>query len=179
MEILLAVVLLIGSLIWGFKSMGNKTKNNANPKIPEITKVNSIRDIVLAVNHGRIYPFYTRMNLIRAKNAAKTISPNALEIEQQLQFHEMIGIAPYFDIEVSNNYIERISVTLNKNGLVSSVGINIKNFESNTKSLLDEMVLKFGRPYSMDNEFVIWREGPMVINICRDGSLAVIDETIF
>ena len=151
----------------------------SNNKMKEVYKSNSIRDIVMSVNHGRIYPFFTGMNLERAKSAAKKAHPNPVEFEQTLQLQELMGIAPYFDIEISNEYIERISVMLNKNGVVSSIGIDIKNFDANITPLINEMANKFGRPISMDNEFIIWREGCMVINISKTGSLNVIDERLF
>ena len=151
----------------------------SNNKMKEVYKSNCIRDIVMSVNHGRIYPFFTGMNLERAKSAAKKVHPNPVELEQTLQLQELMGVAPYFDIEVSNEYIERISVMLNKNGVVSSIGIDIKNFDVNITPLINEMANKFGRPISMDNEFIIWREGCMVINISKTGSLNIIDERLF
>lgn len=150
-----------------------------NKRIPEIHKVNSIKEIVMSVNHGRIYPFHTRMNLIRAKDAAKKILPNISKIENTLQTQEMMGISPYFDLIISNNYIERVSVRCNRKGLVSSISIDIRNFNVNMKPLVEEMVAKFGKPTSMDNEFIIWREACMVIDISSNGSLSVIDESIF
>lgn len=169
----LGIILLCIVLYFIFSS--GKAKAN----IPEINRVNSIKDIVMSVNHGRIYPFYTRMNLIRAKNAAKTISPDITRLEQNLQLYELMGVAPYFDLDIQNNYVERISVMLNKNGLVSSISIDIKNFDVNMKPLAEEMAIKFGRPASMSDEFIIWREACMVINLSKNGSLSVIDESIF
>ena len=169
----LVIILLCIVLYFIFSS--GKAKAN----IPEINRVNSIKDIVMSVNHGRIYPFYTRMNLIRAKNAAKTISPDITRLEQNLQLYELMGVAPYFDLDIQNNYVERISVMLNKNGLVSSISIDIKNFDVNMKPLAEEMAIKFGRPASMSDEFIIWREACMVINLSKNGSLSVIDESIF
>lgn len=169
----LGIILLCIVLYFIFSS--GKAKAN----IPEINRVNSIKDIVMSVNHGRIYPFYTRMNLIRAKNAAKIISPDITRLEQNLQLYELMGVAPYFDLDIQNNYVERISVMLNKNGLVSSISIDIKNFDVNMKPLAEEMAIKFGRPASMSDEFIIWREACMVINLSKNGSLSVIDESIF
>lgn len=169
----LGIILLCIVLYFIFSS--GKAKAN----IPEINRVNSIKDIVMSVNHGRIYPFYTRMNLIRAKNAAKIISPDITRLEQNLQLYELMGVAPYFDLDIQNNYVERISVMLNKNGLVSSISIDIKNFDVNMKPLAEEMAIKFGRPASMSDEFIIWREACMVINLSKNGSLSVIDESVF
>lgn len=154
-------------------------KTNKALNIPEIHKVNSISDIVMSVNHGRIYPFYTRMNLIRAKAEAGKICVDKEEFDSFIQMQEIMGIKPYFDIPVSNSYIERISVMFSNQGLVSSIGIDIKNFDVNMKPLIEEMVVKFGRPTSMSDEFIIWREACMEINIHKKGSLSIIDESIF
>ena len=150
-----------------------------NNKKKEIHKATSIKDIVMSVNHGRIYPFYTRMNLTRVKGVVSKINPDTTRFEQDMQMQKLMGIAPFFDMPISNNYIERVSVTLSRKGLVSSIGVDIKNFDINMKPLINEMVVKFGRPCSMDEEFIIWREGYMVINIHKGGSLSVIDESIF
>lgn len=147
--------------------------------IPEIHNVNSIGDIVMAVNHGRICPFFTRMNYIRAKDVAKKIHPNVAEFENTIQIQELMGIKSYFDLPISNNYIERVTIMFSKGGLVSSIGIDIKNFDINMKPLIEEMVVKFGKPTSIDGEFIIWREAFHVINISINGSLSVIDESIF
>lgn len=167
--IIIVALLVFG--IWLVKSLrGN---------IPQIHKCKSVKDVVMSINHGRIYPFYTRMNLARAKSAAKAIHPNVTKFEQEMQMYELMGLAPYFSLPVSNDYIERISVMFNKKGLVSSIGIDIKNFDANMKPLVEAMVAKFGKPMSMDNEFIIWRESYMVINISVNGSLSVIDEGLF
>lgn len=147
--------------------------------IREIHRCESIRDIVMSVNHGRVYPFYTRMGFVNAKNAAMKMHSNPEAFEADLQMWELMGLAPYFDLPVSNEYIERVSVSFNNRGLVSSIGINIKNFDKNLKPLVGEMVAKFGRPISVDDEFIIWREGAMVVNIHKEGSLSVIDENVF
>lgn len=147
--------------------------------IPQIHQCNSVRDVVVAVNHARIYPFFTRMNFERAKKLAMQIHPNKVEFEQDLQSRELMGMKSYLDIPIQNKYIERISITFSKSGLVSSIGIDIRNFDVNMKELMNEMVVKFGRPFSIDGEFIIWRDGPMVINICKEGSVNVIDETLF
>lgn len=171
MAFLIIIIIAVVTYVWL-----SSPKNSLT--IPEIHKVNSIKDIVMSVNHGRIYPFNTRMNLIRAKEAAKKVCSDITEIESALQMQELMGIAPYFSIPICNDFIERISVHLNKRGLVSSIGVDIKNFDVNMKPLVEEMVVKFGRPTSIDNEFIIWREACMVINIHREGSLNIIDESL-
>lgn len=153
-----------------------KSEDKVGVHIPQIYDCSSIKDVVMSINHARMHPFYTRMNFERAKKIAIQIHPN---IEQELQLQELIGMKPYLDIPVQNKYVERVSMTFSKSGLVSSIGIDIKDFDVNMKELMNEMVVKFGRPFSMDNEFIIWREGPMVINICKEGSVSVIDESLF
>ena len=156
-----------------------KSEDKVGVHIPQIHQCNSVRDVVMSVNHARIYPFFTRMNFERAKKFAMQIHPNKVEFEQELQLRELMGMKSYLDVPVQNKYIERIFMTFSKSGLVSSIGIDIRNFDVNMTELMNEMVVKFGRPFSMDNEFIIWREGPMVINICKEGSVSVIDESLF
>lgn len=168
------IVIIAVAVIFAFAMILKK-----RPNIPDINKVSNIRDVVMSVNHGRIYPFFTGMNLKRAEEQARKIHPNANEFDNALQMQNLMGIKPYFDIPVSNKYIERISVMFNNNGIVSSIGADIKDFHINMKPLIEEMLVKFGEPTSMDDEFIIWRENWMVINIHKDGSLSVIDERLF
>lgn len=176
--IVIIVVAVTFFLVMVFKHRSDVQGKKHPKRFREIHRCESIIDIVMSVNHGRVYPFYTRMGFVNAKNAAMKMHSNPDAFEADLQMRELMGLAPYFDLPVSNEYIERVSVSFNNRGLVSSIGIDMKNFDKNLKPLVGEMVAKFGRPISVDDEFIIWREGTMVVNIHKEGSLNVIDENV-
>ena len=173
------IIIIIAGAILFIIVMLLKKKAAMPFNIPDIHKVNSLQDVVVSVNHGRIHPYFTGMSIERAQKIAKDVHPNPTALSQTLQMQELMGIKMYFDVPISNKYIERVSVHLNNNRVISSISIDIKDFHINMKPLIEEMTLKFGKPMSMDNEFIIWRDGWMVVNIHKGGSLCVIDEKLY
>lgn len=146
----------------------------------EIQKSNSIKDIVKAINHGRIHPYYTGMKLNDVVYAVNHIYPNTSEFRQELDMYKLIGRIPAIDLpHHPNPYIDRISIGFNRSNIVSSISIYIKDFEKNKEGLIREMATKFGRPMSSDGQFIIWRDRHRVINISYNGSISVIDEDLF
>lgn len=145
----------------------------------EIHKCESIEDIVMAVNHGRVYPFFTGMSLAKVKSIVKNCHPNVGEFDETMQLFEFMGLTPYVDLPTpQNKFIKNVSVRINKDNIASTIVIHIKNFDLNFKRLSEDMVLKFGRPASVSSEFIIWREGTMVISITHSGSIMVLDERL-
>lgn len=145
----------------------------------EIHKCESIEGIVMAVNHGRVYPFFTGMSLAKVKSIVKNCHPNVGEFDERMQLCEFMGLTPFVDLPTpQNKFIKNVSVHINKNNIASTIIIHIKNFDLNFERLSEEMVLKFGRPTSVSSEFIIWREGTMVINITHSGSIMVLDERL-
>lgn len=153
--------------------------NNIN--IPQIHKCESIRDMVMSINHGRIYPYFTGMNLERVKNIVRQNYQDTTYFDNYTQIGELMGYMPIVDLPQCENYfIERITLGFNKQMIVSSITIKIKNYDYHRMDIIEEMVLKFGKPFSSDLEFVIWRDGWMVINLDRhDKSISIIDERLF
>lgn len=149
------------------------------PRIPKIYECDSIYDIVMSVNHGRIYPYYTGMSYKKAKQITRNVHPDATGFDQMMDMYEIIGTAPYLDLPVSSRYIERISVMVNNDGIVSSVSMHLSDPNAHMEMLVKCMVSKFGRPLSIDGEFIIWREGKREISIHNQGSLSVIDDRFF
>ena len=173
------IVIIAGAILFVIAMLPKKKKATMPLNIPDIHKVNSLQDVVMSVNHGRIYPYFTGMSIEKAQKIANDVHPNPTALNQTLQMQELMGIKMFFDVPISNKYIERVSVHLNNNRIISSISIDIKDFHINKKPLTEEMTLKFGKPMSMDNEFIIWRDGWMVVNIHKEGSLCVIDEKLY
>ena len=145
----------------------------------EIQKSTSIKDIVAAISHGRVHPYYTGMNLNDVKYTVKRLHSNVEEFESNLSMYELIGIVPSVEIpKFPSAYIERISLGLNRDKKVDSITIEIKNLDANLKELLKELSAKLGKPMSVSNEFIIWRNRHMVINISKEGTINVIDESL-
>lgn len=145
----------------------------------EIQKSTSIKDIVAAISHGRVHPYYTGMSLNDVKYTVKRLHPNTDEFENHLSMYELIGRVPYVDIpKFLSAYIETISLSFNRDNKVYSITIYIKNFDTHTGELLKELSAKFGKPTSVDGEFITWRNQHMVIDVHREGSISVIDERL-
>ena len=152
--------------------------SNTNADIPPITNVNSIKGIVMFLNQGRIYPFYTRMNFVRFKKAVEQAGLDNGSFKLAVMRYEMTGDAPIFMWDVSNECIESITIRLNKKGIVFSISIKIKDFKEHTKELLNEMAAKFGEPTSMDDFNIKWEEGGGGINVDVGGSITIYDKLI-
>lgn len=169
------LIIVLISIICG----DNKNKTNLN--MLEIHKCNSIRDIVMAINCGRIYPYFTGMNLTQVVKIIKQNYNDTTNLENHIQLCEMIGFLPSIDLpEAPNAFINRISIGFNRNKVASSITIDIKNFQLNKTDLVEQMILKFGKPMSIDRQFMIWRDAHMIVNIdATNGCISVIDERIF
>jgi hypothetical protein len=145
----------------------------------EIQKSKSIKDIVQAISYGRVHPYYTGMSLNDVKYTVRRLHTNTEEFESHLSMYELIGRVPSVEIpKFPSVYIERINLGFNRNNKVYSITIYIKNSNTNTKELLKEVSEKLGKPMSVSNEFVIWRNGNLVINVSKEGSISVIDEKL-
>lgn len=175
-------IILLACIVWVIikctKDGRNKT---ASIKIPEIQNVCSIRDIVMAVNHGRIYPYNTGMTLDQVKKIVKRSYQDTAGFENNLLMYELIGYIPSIDLpSTTNRFIDRVSINLNRNQIVSAITVNIGDYQANKDHLVKQMILKFGKPISVDRQFMIWRERHMVINIdAINGSVSVINEQLF
>lgn len=168
------VIAVVALLVLFF--IGRKTKIN----IPEIHKCNTLSEIVMLINHGRVYPYFTGMSLKQVKRIVKRSYGDTNALDRALQMHELTGYIPSIDLPDSpSEVIDRISIGFNRGKVVSSISIDIKNFNANKTELIKLMAMKFGRPMSMDDMFIIWRDGCMVVNIHKEGSLNIIDERFF
>lgn len=138
----------------------------------------NLRNVVMSLNYGKIYPYSTGISLKQIKQMVKQRYKDTTKFDNHIQMCELIGITSFVDLpETPNNIVGRISLHFNRNNEVRSITIDIKNFEEKLQSLLNEMCLKFGNPASIDSRFIIWREKYMVINIDKEnGSISVLDE---
>ena len=145
----------------------------------EIQKSVSINDIVKAISHGRVHPYHTGMSLNDVKYTVRRLHSNIDEFESHLSMYELIGRVPSVKIpEFPSAYIERINLSFNRDNKVYSITIHLKDFNANTKELLKELSVKLGKPMSVSNEFIIWRNSNLVINVSKEGSISVIDERL-
>lgn len=148
-------------------------------KTNEIQRCNNIRGIVRAINFGKVFPYRTGMSLKEAKWIAKRLHIETTDFENQLYMYGIFGRIPNIDLpRVPNDYIEKINLDLNRFNIVCAITIHIKNFNNNKAMLIDEMTNKFGKPTSMDNEFIIWRKMNLVINVHIQGTITVMDEML-
>lgn len=179
---MIGFLLLIACIAWVIiKIAKNKDNKPASIRIPEIQNSSSIRDVVMAVNHGRVYPYTTGMTLEQVKKIVLRSYQNTAQFESSLQMYELIGYMPSIDLpSTPNRFIGRISMNLNRNKVISAITINIRDFQMNKEYLVEQMFMKFGKPISIDRQFMIWREQYMVINIdATNGSISVINERLF
>ena len=169
--LILIAIVIIASIIY-FSSKGKSSS------IPEITNVSSIRDVVMAVNYGRIYPFFTRMNLERVKGVVGKSGVDTVAFENSLHLQELIGNVRGVQIPLLNDaFVSDIYVSFNKNQVVSSITINISKIEFST--LVEQMLLKFGKPISINKQLMVWRDGYMTISLDSTNKyINVMDETL-
>ena len=180
MKVVIGIIIV--GILWVLLVAKGLRKRKSTPQtttMKEIQDSDSIKDIIMSVNLGGIRPYKTGMGYEQAKGIALKLIADPTTFENNMQLQELMGITPYIHIDIDNKYIERISVNFNKDRVVSAIGIDIKDFHINMKPLVEEMTAKFGKPTSMDNEFIIWRSEWRVINIHKEGSLSVIDERLW
>lgn len=122
------IVIIAGAILFVIAMLPKKKKATMPLNIPDIHKVNSLQDVVMSVNHGRIYPYFTGMSIEKAQKIANDVHPNPTALNQTLQMQELMGIKMFFDVPISNKYIERVSVHLNNNRIISSISIDIKDW---------------------------------------------------
>lgn len=77
--ILIAIIIIAAAILF------------SKPHIPEIDKCDSIEDIVMSINHGRVHPFHTGMNLEQVKNIVKKSCHKTTEFENSLHLQELMG----------------------------------------------------------------------------------------
>ena len=145
----------------------------------EIQKCKSIESLVLAIDYGRAYPYKTGMSLNDVEYIVKKLYPNTDEFEKKLEMYKLFGRVPSLDLpDSSNAYIERITISFNKDNRVDSIAIGVKNFDINLRELLKELKSKFSNPMSADKEFIVWRNYNQVISVHSAGTIYIIDENL-
>lgn len=176
--VILAIILSVALVV--YVSGNRASKGSAKMRLPEIQNCNNITDIVMSVNQGRIYPYFTGMSFDQVKRVVKSSHRNFTDWENKVQLYELIGYMPSVDLPDVSRLINRTSIHLTKTKVVSAITIEIKDFQQNKTKLIEEMILKFGKPTSIDRQFMIWREGYMVVNIdATNGCISVINEKLF
>ena len=138
--------------------------SNNKPEIPEITKANSVKDIVMSINHGRIYPFYTRMNLERVKEAVRKLDIDTTDFDNSVHLQKLMGRVRGVHIPIPHNaLVSDVYCSFNQNQVVSSITINISKLDFAT--LVEQMLTKFGDPISVNSQLMVWRESYMTISL--------------
>jgi hypothetical protein len=145
----------------------------------EIQKCNSIKSIVMAINYGKVHPYNTGMSLETVKWTVKQLHSNTAEFENTLSMYELSGRVPSIDLpSFLNAYIEKVSIGFNKNNVVSSITIKIKDFHINRLELLQELNAKFGRPQFTSDEFIAWKNQYMTISVHATGQVDIWDDRL-
>ena len=162
-----ALIYILGGSLIDSQRSEQESKEKSNKQgiyIPEINKVNSVRDLVMSINHGRAYPFYTGMSLGRIKDVVKQSCLNYTEFEQELDMQEIIGCVRGARVPLpSTTLVKDVYLHLNRNKVVSSITIDISNFEF--VALVELMLVKFGDPISVSGQLMVWRDTCMTISL--------------
>ena len=156
------ILLLIAIVAVGF--LFKQTKGMVDKTIPQIYNCTNIRDLVMSINHGRVYPFFTGMNLERVKSIVRKTGINVADFENDLHLQELMGRIRGIDVPLSSNVlVNDIYLHLNKKQIVSSITIDISNFDFTI--LVEQMLLKFGKPESVNKQLMVWRDTYMTISL--------------
>ena len=166
----LIVIAIVIALFFVFAKIGMST---------EIQKAKDIKDIVKSLNFGRVHPYRTGMKLDEVKYIVHRLHPNVAEFDRALGMYKLIGRVPFVDIpRFYSDYIEKVSLGFNRDNVVYSINIHIKDFDKNLTELVRELSIKFGEPTSVSGDFIIWKDGHMTISISDNGSVSVIDDKL-
>lgn len=145
----------------------------------EIQKCNNIKSIVMAINYGKVHPYNTGMSLETVKWTVRKLHSNTAEFENTLSMYELTGRVPSIDLpSFLNAYIERVSIGFNRNNVVSSITILIKDFRNNRLELLQELTSKFGRPQFTSDDFIGWKNQCMTISVSKEGAVNIWDDRL-
>ena len=141
-----------------------KSEDKVGVHIPQIYDCSSIKDVVMSINHGRVYPFFTRMNLERVKNIVKKKGINVTDFENNLHLQELMGRVRGVHVPLPNNVLVKdMYLNLNKKQIVSSITINISSLDF--VELVEQMLLKFGEPISVNRQLMVWQDTYMTISL--------------
>lgn len=179
--LIVLIALIVISLIVVFVKTYKDERGKAL-HMPKIHECFTLNELVMAINHGRVYPYYTGMTIEQVRKIVTYNHENTREFENNFHLCSLMGVSPIIELPkfINEHLIKNVSMYPNKRGLISSITIDIEDFESKQGELLAYMFVKFGQPASINGQFIIWRERFMVINVDNgSGSISVIDERLF
>ena len=155
-----------------------RKEEETKPIICEIQKTSTLNDIVASINYGRVYPYYIGMSFTEVKDSVLMLYryADAVEFNKTLQFYEKTaGVEPFICLPNRNPYIKNIYLDFNKNNVVSSITIAIKDFREHASQLKELMCAKFGAHTPSDGRYITWSDMRMVILIDEiDGCIEVV-----
>lgn len=133
-------------------------------RIKEIDRCESIGDIVMAVNHGRVYPYFTGMGIEQVKKTVRQYHSDTTEFDNILHLQELMGNIRGVKTPLSSNaLVNEVYLHLNKDKIVSSITMDISSLDF--VSLVEQMLLKFGEPASLNSQIMVWRDSYMTISL--------------
>ena len=143
----------------------------------EIQRSGSIKDIVMAVNFGKIHPYNTGMSLNEVRSIVHRLHSNTSDFDNTIDMYMLTGRVPSIDLpSMANTHIERVSLGFNSNNIVSSISITFKNIQSDKAEIVRELTSKFGSPQFRSEDFTAWKRQRLTISLHKSGMLDVWDD---
>lgn len=134
------------------------------PQIPSIHTCRNVKDVVMAINYGRVYPYFTGMSLEKIRQEIKSYG-DIDSFERDVHMQELVGHLRGVKIPCpSDTLIDEVYLSLNNNKVISSITIGVSCLNIYEFDFKKEMHLKFGTPTSFDNRWT-WRDGHMTITL--------------
>ena len=172
----IVVIVIVAFLV--FINMGHKGKSGADFR-KNILSCNSIWEIVGSIGYGRVYPSHTGMRVEEVKKLLEKEHRCAPEFYETFSMCEMMGFFMSLPLPTPPcDGVEEVRVHVNKGKRVNAFSISLRDGYTKTEAMRG-LNQKFGRPFSHDWEFTIWRQKYMVISINHESnSIYIIDERL-
>ena len=151
-------------------------KPELEPVVLEIQRTYTLSEMITSIDYGRVYPYYTGMSFNEVESSMLLFYTLAEATKFKEKYSNAIArIQPIVSLPNQNPFIEEIILDFNKNSVVSSITITIKDFSKNAMQLKELMYAKFGTTTPSDGRYITWRNMRMVIRIDEiDGCIDVI-----
>lgn len=169
----LAILYIIAKLITLVKE-----KESSEPKSTplEIQKTRTLNDMITSINYGMVYPYYIGMSFDEVKDSMLLFYTLAEATKFKEKYSNPIAcIQPLVSLPTQNPYIDDIILDINKNKVVDSITIVIKDFSENATQIKELMCTKFGEHTPTNGRHIAWRNMRMIIRVDEiDGLIEVV-----
>ena len=176
----MGIVLVIGAVVLLcilFASIKPSDIDEINCK--RVHECKNIHELVSSIGYGRVYPYYTSMPIDEVRKIIVRDNKGIVEFESSVEFNRITGGLGGIALPTPEcNDIKDVRARLSRNGVISAITIELKDEPAKWTAYM-HLTQKFGNPLTNSNEFAIWRNRNMVIDIdYNNNSINIIDERL-